>query len=95
MRYQKPLDSSIKEELIMRSDLNGLDWIALVLAIVGAINWGLIGFFNFDLVAALFGDTLGRYGFLSRTVFSIVGIAGLWLIYTASKMAASDGEARE
>lgn len=48
--------------------------IALVLVIVGAINWGLIGLFQFDLVAALFG---GQDSALSRIVYSLVGLAGL------------------
>jgi hypothetical protein len=48
--------------------------IALVLTIVGAINWGLIGFFRFDLVGAIFG---GQSAFLSRVVFGLVGISGL------------------
>lgn len=48
--------------------------IALVLTIIGAINWGLIGFFQFDLVAFLFG---GQSAFLSRVVYGLVGIAGL------------------
>lgn len=48
--------------------------IALVLTIIGAINWGLIGFFQFDLVAFLFG---GQSAFLSRVIYGLVGIAGL------------------
>lgn len=48
--------------------------IALVLVIIGAINWGLIGFFRFDLVAFLFG---GQTAVLSRVVYALVGIAGL------------------
>ncbi|WP_258728064.1 DUF378 domain-containing protein [Bacillus atrophaeus] len=48
--------------------------IALVLTIIGAINWGLIGFFQFDLVAAIFG---GQSSALSRTIYGLVGIAGL------------------
>lgn len=48
--------------------------IALVLVIIGAINWGLIGFFQFDLVAFLFG---GQSSTLSRLVYGLVGIAGL------------------
>jgi len=48
--------------------------IALALVIVGAINWGLIGFFQFDLVATLFG---GQEAFLSRVVYGLVGISGL------------------
>ncbi|MFP3919530.1 DUF378 domain-containing protein [Lysinibacillus telephonicus] len=51
--------------------------IALVLAIIGAINWGLIGLFQFDLVAALFG---GQDSILSRTVYSLVGLSGLLCI---------------
>ena len=53
-----------------------LDIIALVLVIIGAINWGLIGFFQFDLVAALFGDMSA----ISRVIYAIVGIAGLYAI---------------
>lgn len=48
--------------------------IALVLTIIGAINWGLVGFFEFDLVAYLFG---GQTAFASRIVFGLVGVAGL------------------
>lgn len=53
-----------------------LDITALVLVIIGAINWGLIGFFQFDLVATLFG-TMSTF---SRVVYAIVGIAGLYAI---------------
>lgn len=51
-----------------------LQRIALVLVIIGAINWGLIGFFQFDLVAAIFG---GQSSLLSRLVYGLVGISGL------------------
>lgn len=51
--------------------------IALALIIIGAINWGLIGFFKFDLVAAIFG---GQGAFLSRVVFALVGLSGLMCI---------------
>ena len=51
-----------------------IDKIALVLIIVGAINWGLIGFFKFDLVVAIFGQMSA----LSRIVYALVGISGLW-----------------
>ncbi|WP_019846988.1 DUF378 domain-containing protein, partial [Bacillus subtilis] len=47
--------------------------ICLVLTIIGAINWGLIGFFQFDLVAAIFG---GQGSALSRIIYGLVGIAG-------------------
>lgn len=51
-----------------------IDKTALVLILICAINWGLIGFFRFDLVAALFGDMTA----LSRIVYGLVGISGLW-----------------
>ncbi|MFA6940480.1 MAG: DUF378 domain-containing protein [Clostridiaceae bacterium] len=51
-----------------------LDIIALLLVIIGAVNWGLIGFFQFDLVAALFG-TMTNF---SRIIYALVGIAGLY-----------------
>ena len=51
-----------------------LDKIALVLIIIGAINWGLIGFFKFDLVATIFG----QLSVISRIVYALVGISGLW-----------------
>lgn len=54
--------------------MSGLQRIALLLTIIGAINWGLIGLFQFDLVAAIFG---GQSSLISRIVYSLVGIAGL------------------
>lgn len=52
-----------------------LDFISLLLMIIGAINWGLIGFFQFDLVATLFG---GMDSWLSRIIYALVGLAGLY-----------------
>ena len=54
-----------------------LDNLSLVLVIIGALNWGSIGLFGFDLVGALFG---GQGAALSRIIFSLVGLAGLWAI---------------
>ena len=51
-----------------------LDNIILALIIIGAINWGLIGFFQFDLVEALFGDM----STFSRIIYGIIGISGLY-----------------
>ena len=53
-----------------------LDNIVLALIIIGAINWGLIGFFKFDLVASLFGELSA----LSRIVYGIIGLCGLYAI---------------
>lgn len=54
-----------------------MDTLALILAIIGAINWGLVGIFKFDLVAWLFG---GQTAGISRIVFTLVGLAGLWCV---------------
>lgn len=53
------------------------DIIALVLVIVGAVNWGSIGLFGIDLVATLFG---GQMALMSRIIYSLVGLAGIWCI---------------
>ena len=53
-----------------------IDKIALVLVVIGAINWGLIGFFNFNLVSTIFGDMT----VISRIIYALVGISGLWSI---------------
>ena len=55
---------------------NWLDYTLLTLVIIGAINWGLIGFFRFDLVAFLFGDM----SWLTRIIYALVGIGGLYLL---------------
>ncbi len=60
-----------------------LDWIALTFVIIGAINWGLIGFFKFDLVATLFG---GMDSLVSRIVYALVGLAGLYCISLYGKL---------
>ena len=54
-----------------------MDRIALVLNIIGGINWGLVGIFKFDLVAFLFG---GQTAVVSRIIYALVGIAALWCI---------------
>ena len=54
-----------------------VDKIALILVIVGALNWGGVGLFGFDTVAFLFG---GQTGAVSRIIYTLVGIAGLWCI---------------
>ena len=51
-----------------------LDYVALALVVIGAINWGLVGFFQFDLVATLFG----AMSWISRIVYAVIGIAGIY-----------------
>ena len=58
-------------------EVTHLDTIALILSIIGSLNWGLVGIFQFDLVAWLFG---GQDAILSRIIYTIVGLAGLWCI---------------
>ena len=62
--------------------LNTIDWIAYVLTIIGGLNWGLVGAFNFDLVAAIFGEM----SLLSRIVYILVGVSAIYLIYTGTKL---------
>ena len=54
-----------------------MDTIALILSIIGSINWGLVGLFKFDLVAWIFG---GQDAVVSRIIYALVGLAGLWCI---------------
>ncbi len=54
-----------------------MDTIALILSIIGCLNWGLVGIFQFDLVAWLFG---GQSGVFSRVVYTLVALAGVWCI---------------
>ncbi len=54
-----------------------MDTLALILSIVGSLNWGLVGIFQFDLVAWLFG---GTGSVVSRIIYTVIGLAGLWCI---------------
>ncbi|HIR63999.1 MAG TPA: DUF378 domain-containing protein [Candidatus Faecousia faecigallinarum] len=54
-----------------------MDTLALLLSIIGAVNWGLVGIFQFDLVAWLFG---GQTAVVSRVIYTLVGLAGLWCV---------------
>ena len=54
-----------------------IDRIAMILVIIGALNWGSIGIFKFDFVSAAFG---GPYAAVSRIIFTLVAIAGIWCI---------------
>ena len=60
----------------MHMNTKGIDYTLLALVIIGAVNWGLIGFFRFDLVSFIFGEM----SWISRIVYALVGISGLYLI---------------
>ncbi|MDH5174126.1 MAG: DUF378 domain-containing protein [Elusimicrobiota bacterium] len=62
--------------------LNSLQWIALILLIVGGLNWGLVGLLDFDLVAAIFGMMSG----LSRIVYIIVGLSAIYTLGTLGRL---------
>lgn len=66
--------------------LNAADWLALVLVIVGGLNWGLVGAFEFNLVDTLFGDMSA----LSRIVYVLVGLSAVYLVFTATKLASAN-----
>lgn len=61
--------------------MNTLDWIVFVLMVIGGLNWGFVGFFNFDLVATLFGDM----SIVSRIIYALVGISAIYTIFTVKK----------
>ena len=69
-----------------------IDKIALTLAIIGALNWGAIGLFGFDAVAFFFG---GQMAMISRIIYALVGLAGLWCITLLFRSSAEgDGRTR-
>ncbi len=65
----------------MIMEKNTIDWIALILLIIGGLNWGLVGVFNFNLVNAIFGSV----AWLESLIYILVGISGLWTIYFLTK----------
>jgi hypothetical protein len=56
-----------------------LDVVALILVVVGALNWGLVAIAEFDLVATLFGLDFGETNAMTRVVYGLVGVSGLWI----------------
>lgn len=64
---------------------HGLDWLAMLLLIIGGLNWGLVGAFDLDLVATFFGPG----SMISRIVYIAVGLSALYGLYLMSKMGRS------
>ena len=62
--------------------MKGLNVLALVLVIVGALNWGLVALFEWDLVAEIFGETFGTTSIATRIIYGLVGLAGVYLAVT-------------
>lgn len=69
-----------------------MDTLALILVIIGALNWGLIGIFQYDLVAGIFG---GMSGVVSRIIYTLVGLAGIWGISILFRRDGKRGHAEE
>jgi len=62
--------------------MNTLDWITMILIIIGGLNWGLVGFFNFDLVKTIFGDMT----IISRIVYALVGLSAVYALLSIPGM---------
>ena len=62
--------------------LNALDWIALILVIIGGLNWGLVGLFNFNLVGKIFSWA----NFIARIIYVLVALAAIYLIIIAAAL---------
>ena len=65
---------------------NWLDVVCLILFIIGAVNWGLIGFFNLDLISVIFGNM----SMITRIIFAVVGIAGIYSLVLFWKLKAEE-----
>jgi len=67
-----------------------LDLVTLVLVIVGALNWGLVGLFEFDFVATIVGEEFGEVNVLSRIVYILVAVSGVYQLSALARMAGND-----
>lgn len=61
---------------------NFIDWLAMILVIIGGLNWGLVGLFGYNLVTAIFSE-----GTVANVIYDLVGLAALYMIYMVFKMA--------
>lgn len=66
----------------MSTNRNFHDWAAIVILIVGALNWGLVGLFNFDLVEFIFGPA----SIVSRIIYALVGLSGLYMVFVPDRL---------
>jgi uncharacterized membrane protein YuzA (DUF378 family) len=71
-----------------------LDLAAGALVVVGAVNWGLVALAEFDLVAALFGLDFGETNAVTRIVYGLVGLSGVWLAARATTLLSHDSRTR-
>ena len=59
-----------------------LNWVTMILVVIGGLNWGLVGFFDFDLVATIFGNMSA----ISRVVYALVGLSALYMLFLLPKL---------
>jgi hypothetical protein len=59
-----------------------LDWLALILLVIGGLNWGLVGIFDFNLVEAIFGDMTT----IARVIYAVVGLSAIYTLLLAGKL---------
>jgi uncharacterized protein len=78
-------DRRTSQGRLHKTKMNLLDWIAMVITIIGGLNWGLVGLINYDIIETIFGIQTP----VTRVIYVVVGLAALYTIYTAAKMAAS------
>jgi uncharacterized protein len=71
-----------KADIAKGTPMKALNGVALILVIVGALNWGLVAVAEFDLVAEIFGEEFGTTNAVTRIVYGLVGLAGLYLAFT-------------
>lgn len=71
-----------------------IDWLAITLVVVGALNWGLVAVAEFDLVATTAGLSFGETSAFTRIVYGLVGLSGLWTAVRAPRLMARHGAER-
>lgn len=72
--------------------MKALDLVTLVLVIIGALNWLLVGLFEFDLVAEITGDSFGDTNVISRIIYILVGLSGIYLLSLLARIAGRDDD---
>jgi hypothetical protein len=83
-----------RQNLYKEAVMKKLDSAALALVVVGALNWGLVGLADFDLVAWLFGLEFGETNPATRIVYGVVGLSGVWLAVRAPALVTTREPAR-
>ncbi len=69
-----------------------IDIVTLLLVIVGAVNWGLVGLFKFDLVATIAGEDFGKVNLFSRIIYILVGVSGIYQLSLLARLFGENGD---